>query len=43
MKPRKLAKCIREAKKINVKKLTSFVTLIESDIETVKNAIKYDS
>jgi len=41
-KPRKLAKWIREAKKINVKELNSFVTLIESDLEAVKNAIKYD-
>ena len=41
-KPRKLAKWIRDAKKINVKELTSFVTLIESDIDAVKNAIKYD-
>lgn len=41
-KPRKLSKWIKEAKKINVKELTSFVTLIESDIEAVKNAIKYD-
>lgn len=35
-KPRKLSKWIKEAKKINVKELTSFVTLIESDIEAVK-------
>lgn len=41
-KPRKLAKWIREAKKINVKELNSFITLIESDIEAVKNAIKYN-
>lgn len=41
-KPRKLSKWIREAKKINVKELNSFVTLIESDIDAVKNAIKYD-
>ncbi len=41
-KPRKLAKWIRDAKKINVKELNSFVTLIESDIDAVKNAIKYD-
>ena len=41
-KPRKLAKWIRDAQKINVKELTSFVTLIESDIDAVKNAIKYD-
>jgi transposase len=40
--PRKLVKWIREAKKINVKELNSFVTLIESDIDAVKNAIKYD-
>lgn len=41
-KPRKLAKWIRDAQKINVKELNSFVTLIESDIDAVKNAIKYD-
>lgn len=41
-KPRRLEKWIREAKKINVKELNSFVTLIESDLEAVKNAIKYD-
>lgn len=41
-KPRKLEKWIRDAKKINVKELNSFVTLIESDIDAVKNAIKYD-
>ena len=41
-KPRKLDKWIKDAKKINVKELNSFVTLIESDIDTVKNAIKYD-
>lgn len=41
-KPRKLEKWIRDAKKINVKDLNSFVTLIESDIDAVKNAIKYD-
>lgn len=41
-KPRKLSKWIKEAKKINVKELTNFITLIESDIEAVKNAIKYD-
>lgn len=40
-KPRRLSKWIKEAKKINVKELTSFVTLIESDIDAVKNAIKY--
>ena len=27
---------------LNVKELNSFITLIESDIEAVKNAIKYD-
>ena len=32
----------KQIKKINVKELTSFVTLIESDIDAVKNAIKYD-
>ena len=41
-KTRKLYYWIKEAKKINVKELNSFVTLIESDIEAVKNAIKYD-
>ena len=33
---------IKKAKKINVKELNSFITLIESDIVAVKNAIKYD-
>ena len=32
----------KRSKKINVKELNSFVKLIESDIEAVKNAIKYD-
>lgn len=41
-KPRRLDKWIKDAKKINVKELNSFVTLIESDIDAVKNAIKYD-
>ena len=41
-KTRKLDKWIKDAKKINVKELNSFVTLIESDIDAVKNAIKYD-
>ena len=41
-KPRRLNKWIKDAKKINVKELNSFITLIESDIEAVKNAIKYD-
>ena len=41
-KPRRLNKWIKDAKKINVKELNSFVTLIESDINAVKNAIKYD-
>ena len=41
-KPRRLAAWIKEAKKINVKELNSFITLIESDIDAVKNAIKYD-
>ena len=41
-KPRKLDKWIKDAKKINVKELNSFVTLIESDIDAVKNAIRYD-
>lgn len=41
-KTRKLYYWLKEAKKINVKELNSFVTLIESDIEAVKNAIKYN-
>ena len=41
-KPNKLEKWIREAKKINVKELNSFITLIESDIDAIKNAIKYN-
>ena len=41
-KPRRLNKWIKDAKEINVKKLNSFITLIESDIDAVKNAIKYD-
>ena len=41
-KTRKLYYWIKDAKKINVKELNSFVTLIESDIEAVKNAIKYN-
>ena len=41
-KVRKLSYWINRAKKINVKELNSFITLIESDIEAVKNAIKYD-
>ena len=41
-KTRKLATWIKEAKKINVKELNSFITLIESDIEAVKKAIKYN-
>lgn len=41
-KPRRLDKWIKDAKTINVKELNSFVTLIESDIDAVKNAIKYD-
>ena len=41
-KPRRLSKWIKDAKKINVKELNSFITLIESDIDAVKNAIKYD-
>lgn len=41
-KVRKLSIWIKKAKKINVKELNSFITLIESDIEAVKNAIKYD-
>ena len=39
---RKLPIWIKKAKKINVKELNSFITLIESDIDAVKNAIKYD-
>ena len=39
---RKLSYWIKKAKKINVKELNSFITLIESDIEAVKNAIKYN-
>lgn len=41
-KVRKLSDWIKKAKKINVKELNSFITLIESDIEAVKNAIRYD-
>ena len=41
-KTRKLYYWLKETKKINVKELNSFVTLIESDIEAVKNAIKYN-
>ena len=41
-KVRKLSYWIKKAKKINVKELNSFITLIEGDIEAVKNAIKYD-
>ena len=41
-KVRKLLYWIKKAKKINVKELNSFITLIEGDIEAVKNAIKYD-
>ena len=36
-KPRRLDKWIKDVKKINVKELNSFITLIESDIEAVKN------
>ena len=32
----------KRSKKINVKELNSFVTLIENNIEAVKNAIKYN-
>ena len=32
----------KRCKKINVKELNSFITLIESDIDAVKNAVKYD-
>lgn len=35
-KPQKLKSWIEKAKKINVKKLNSFITLIESDIDVVK-------
>lgn len=41
-KPQRLKFWIEKAKKINVKELNSFITLIESDIDAVKNAIKYD-
>ena len=41
-KVRKLSYWIKRAKKINVKELNSFITLIESDIEAVKNAIRYE-
>lgn len=41
-KTRKLYYWLKAIKKINVKELNSFVTLIESDIEAVKNAIKFD-
>lgn len=41
-KTKRLNKWIKDAKKINVKELNSFITLIESDIEAVKNAIKYN-
>ena len=41
-KPQRLKSWIEKAKKINVKEINSFITLIESDIDAVKNAIKYD-
>ena len=41
-KPQRLKFWIEKAKKINVKELNRFITLIESDIDAVKNAIKYD-
>lgn len=41
-KPKKLTYWIKQAKKINVKELNSFITLIENDIDAVKNAIKYN-
>ena len=41
-KVRKLTIWIKQAKKINVKELNSFLTLIESDIDAVRNAIKYN-
>lgn len=41
-KTKKLYYWLKEAKKIKVKELNSFITLIESDIEAVKNAIKYN-
>ena len=41
-KTRKLTSWLKEAKKINVKELNSFITLIENDIDAVKNAIKYN-
>ena len=40
-KPEKLEDWIQEAKRINVKELNSFITLIQNDIEAVKNAIIY--
>ncbi len=39
--PMKLDKWIRKVKRINVKELNSFITLIQSDISAVKNAIIY--
>ena len=39
---RRHQKWVEETKKFNVKELNSFITLIESDIEAIKNAIKYN-
>lgn len=41
-KPEQLDIWIEKAKKLNVIELNSFINLIESDIEAVKNAIIYD-
>lgn len=41
-KPKKLEKWLKKAKQLNVPEVNSFVDLIESDIEAVKNAIIYD-
>lgn len=40
-KPERLDKWLEEAKRINVTELNSFITLIQSDIDAVKNAIIY--
>lgn len=41
-KPEELEGWLNKAKKLNVVELNSFVNLIESDIDAVKNAIIYD-
>ncbi len=41
-KPEELEGWLNKAKKLNVIELNSFVNLIESDIDAVKNAIIYD-